>query len=70
MYCPKYEKSLDIYPQITERMNKAIENAKRLEQFQLSNLKEIGTTEANPSTELYKLVEYLLSREEIKKVST
>lgn len=61
-YFNKYEKNVDIFPHINELVGKAIENAKKLEQFQLSNSNIIGTVEANPSTEVYKLVEYLQNK--------
>lgn len=40
--------------------NTVIKEAKKLEKHQLENGKIIGTVEANPSTEIYKIVEELL----------
>lgn len=54
-----YDKNVDIYPDIGDRTNEAIEKAKKLEKYQLDNEKEIGTVEANPNTEVYKIVEEL-----------
>ena len=59
-YYPKYEKSTNIYPNINGRIADAIDRAKKLEKHQIDNKKIIGTVEANPSTEMYKIVEYLI----------
>lgn len=57
----KYEKNINIYSEINDNVNKAIERAKKLEKYQVvENSKSIGTVEANPSTEMYKIVEYLI----------
>jgi len=58
-HIPKYEKNLDIYNLINNDINKAIKNAKKLEKYQVDNNKRISTVEANPNTEIYKLIEYL-----------
>lgn len=60
-YYPKYEKNINIYMDINSKTSKAIENAKKLENYQKENNRIIGTVEANPNTEIYKIVEYLLS---------
>lgn len=39
-----------------------MERAKKLEKYQLDNNRRIGTVEANPNTELYKIVEYLINK--------
>ena len=57
---PKYTKSSNIYPDILPNMDSAIESAKRLEKHQIQGNRKIGTVEANPNTEIYKIVEYLL----------
>jgi len=59
-YYPKYEKNINVYPDIVENLNLAIKNAKKLEKYQLDNNRKIGTVEANPNTEVYKIVEYLM----------
>lgn len=51
---------LHIYPEINCNINKAIERAKKIEEYQVNNRKLIGTVESNPSTEMYKIVEYLI----------
>ncbi len=61
---PKYKKSIDVYPAIKQYLDVAINNAKKLEKHQLDNNRKIGTVEANPNTEFYKIVEYLKSLEE------
>ncbi len=61
-FYPKYEKNVNIYPDIIKNLDKAIEHAKKLEKYQLDNNRRIGTVEANPNTELYKIVEYLIKK--------
>lgn len=61
-FYPKYEKNVNIYPDIIENLDKAIERAKKLEKYQLGNNRRIGTVEANPNTEFYKIVEYLIKK--------
>ena len=58
-YYPKYDKNINIYKEINENVDEAIKRAKKLENYQIENGKIIGTTDANPSTEMYKIVEYL-----------
>ena len=50
----------DIFPAIIEYVNVAIERAKKLEQYQIQNNKKVGSVDANPNTEMYKIVEYFL----------
>ncbi len=59
-YYQKYEKNINIYPDIIENLNLAIKRAKKLEKYQVDNNHKIGTIEANPNTEVYKIVEYLM----------
>lgn len=59
----KYEKNTNIYSEIIKNVNEAIKRAKKLENFQLESGKTIGTVEANPSTEMYKIVECLINYE-------
>ena len=59
-YYPKYEKNINIFPEIKDKVSEAIKNAKKLESFQLDNNKIIGMVDANPSTEMYKIVEELI----------
>ena len=60
-YYPKYKKNINIYPDIKDKMDIAIKNAKKLERYQKDNNVKIGTVEANPSTEIYKVIEYLIN---------
>ncbi len=57
---PKYEKNCNIYLEIKDRINTAIENSKKLEKYQKQNNKKLQTVEANPYTEMYKIVEELM----------
>lgn len=59
-YYPKYEKNINIFNYINENVDKAINNAKKLEKYQISNWQKIGMVEANPNTEMYKIVDYLI----------
>ena len=58
-HCNKYDKSYDIYNDIKGNINKAIENAKKLEKYQKENGKRLQSFEANPYTEMYKLIQEL-----------
>lgn len=60
-YYPKYKKNINIYLDIKDKMDIAINNAKKLERYQKDNNVKIGTVEANPSTEIYKVIEYLIN---------
>lgn len=53
----KYEKNYNIYPEIKTYINTAIENAKKLEKFQLENDREKNSVEANPHTNIYEIIE-------------
>lgn len=59
-FYPNYAKNINIFPDINKNINTAIDSTKKLEKHQLENGKIIGTVEANPSTEIYKIVEELL----------
>lgn len=56
---PKYEKNIDIYSDINQNVYEAIHRAEKLEKYQLDNGRKIGTVEANPNTEMYKIVKEL-----------
>lgn len=55
-YYPKYEKNINIFPNINDKVNITIENAKKLEKYQINLNRAINSTEANPNTEVYKIV--------------
>lgn len=61
-YYPKYEKNINIYPDIIKEIDLAIDRAKKIEKYQTDNNRRIGTVEANPNTEVYKIVEYLMKK--------
>lgn len=61
-YNPKYEKNTNIYPDIIKEIDLAIDRAKKIEKYQIDNNRRIGTVEANPNTEVYKIVEYLMKK--------
>lgn len=56
-YYPRYEKNCNIYPEIKDKINIAIKNSKKLEKYQQQNSKKLQFIEANPYTEMYKIVE-------------
>lgn len=60
-YCSKYTKNYNIFSDIFPNVNEAIKNAKRLEQEHIRNGCKIGNVEANPNTEVYKIVECLMN---------
>ena len=59
----KYEKNYNIYPEIQDKINRAIENAKKLEQYQLDNIKGKHSVEANPHTNVYEIIEEIIVKE-------
>lgn len=58
-YCKNYDKNYDIYPSIRNKTQTAIKNAKKLEQFQTENGKELQTIESNPHSQIYEIIEEL-----------
>jgi len=60
-YLPGYSKSdNNVYIRIHDKLNFAIESAKRLEQRGLENGNKIHTADLCPSTEVYKIIEVLV----------
>lgn len=59
-YYSKYEKNINIYPEIVDNLNIAINRAEKLEKYQIENNYKIGSVLANPNTEVYKIVDYLV----------
>ncbi len=57
--CPVYKKNSNIYPLIRDKQDEAIQNAKRLEKFHRDQGRGIHSVECNPSSEVYKIVEFL-----------
>ena len=58
-YIPKYEKTLDVYDIVNDKLDTAIKNSKKLAEFQRKNGKFEKFSNANPYTDIYKIVEYL-----------
>ena len=58
-HIPKYKKSYDIYNDIYDKTEVAIKNAKFQEKYHLKSGRNIKSTFANPSTEVYRIVEYI-----------
>lgn len=58
-YYSDYSKNCNMYSILYSKLNTAIENAKKLEKFHLSNNISIQTVEANPHTDVYLIVEEL-----------
>lgn len=61
---PKYKKNIDIYDDIKEMTDNAIENCKRLEKEQCENGKSIRSVQCSPYTGVYRVVEYLIKKRE------
>ena len=58
-YFSKYDKNYDIYPNIADKTELAIKNAKSKENYHLKQGKNIYLAEANPSSLIYKIIESL-----------
>lgn len=59
-YIPNYEKSMDVYSSLEATQNTAINRAIQVENKHISDGKIIGLVEANPSTEIYKIINELM----------
>jgi len=62
---PNYTKSSDIYMMIVDNQEKAINNAIKLEKFNIENGRKIHTADFQPSTEIYKILEDIRNIENI-----
>lgn len=60
-----YSESMDVYSIINGKLNIAIQNAKKVEKYQIENKKNINSEDANPHTSVYKVIEELIKRNEI-----
>lgn len=56
---PKYNKNCNMYPFIIDKIKKAYDNAKKLENYQKNNGKNIESVEANPYSDIYKIIDEL-----------
>ena len=62
--CKTYKKSANIFPAVSERTETAIQNAIRLEQYHDNQGHRKSSIERNPSTEMYKVIEFILRKRE------
>lgn len=63
---PKYDKNKeDMYELLHMMQNKAVENAKRLEKYNLQSGKKLHTVEFTPSTEVYRIIETIMESENV-----
>ena len=61
-FIPNYEKSIDVYDDIKEKTQDAIDNSKKLEKEQIKLGKDISNVSCNPYTSVYKPVEYIINK--------
>ncbi len=59
---PKYTKSSNMYPILYDKTKTACDNAKRLEEYQKDNNRDIKSVEANPHSDVYQIIEELEKR--------
>ena len=59
-FCPSYKKNSNIYPLINDKQGIAIKNAARLEQFHHDLGRSEHSVDCNPSSEMYKVIEFLI----------
>lgn len=59
-HIPNYSKNKCCFDQLLEKRQDAINNAKRLNQLHERNNVELLSTNSNPSTQVFRLVEYIL----------
>lgn len=59
-YIPNYEKNMDVYAFLEPTQADAINRAVQVEEKHISDGKTIGFVEANPSTEVYKIINELM----------
>lgn len=58
-YIPEYEKNKDVFSEISSNIRVAIDNAKKLSNFHANVRGQAHTIQANPSTDVYKIIEYI-----------
>lgn len=56
---PDYSKNSDCYQILCPLTDAAIKNSKKLEQLHLDNGTELNSTQSNPSTQVYKIIEVI-----------
>lgn len=60
--CKEYKKTMNIYPVICDKTEKAMENAMRLKDYHDALDRREHSIERNPSSDMYIVVEYLLNK--------
>ncbi len=63
-YVPDYSKDEDIFYEILDEREKAISHAKKLNEIHQERNNELYSPGSNPSTQVFKLVEYILDHTE------
>lgn len=59
-YIPEYTKNSDIFKQIENKTEQAIERARQLEQFHDDQRRRKHSVDRNPSTDMYQVIEYIM----------
>lgn len=59
-YIPEYTKNSDIFKQIENKTEQAIERARHLEQFHDDQRRRKHSVDRNPSTDMYQVIEYIM----------
>lgn len=57
-----YTESMNVFPVLADKVDNAISNAKKIEQYQLKNGQDLNSCDCNPYTRIYKVVEELKIR--------
>ncbi len=60
-WIPKYDKSKDYFELLENKRESAISRAKRLNEMHEENMTDLKSIDSNPSTQVFKIVEELLS---------
>ena len=58
----KYTKNCNMYPIIVDKTEKAYDNAKKLENYQKDNNRDIQSVEANPHSDVYQIIDELTKK--------
>lgn len=59
---PNYKKNMDVYPLLYDKMDIAIKNSIKMEEYHNKSGIGIYDVKANPSTRVYKVVENLIEK--------
>ncbi len=60
-YIPDYQKNQSYFNRLKLHLSRAIENAQKLNSFHEKNLTPLFSTESNPSTQVFKLVQHIIN---------